>query len=341
MYYQGTPDRSRASTITIKAGEEVPSVEILMRQVVVYHVRGHVYNQITHHPGRESLVFLAAKGQFRDFNQNYVQVEKQDGSFDLKEVLPGSYVLAAAWFDQGKGYSTRLSLEVGNADVEGVALTISQGSTVNGRVIWDGKPSVEKDELTVSLQPTDTMPFEWNSARVNPDNSFILQNVGDGAYEVRTGGESKDCYLKDLQYAGSSGLEDGFTPIRGSGAPLEITLSSRGARVQGTVSDADGLPAAGVWVALVPDSAARQAKHRLYKSETTDQYGRFDLRGLTPGDYFLLSWTEVESGSWEDPAFLKPFIEKKQGEKISVQEGDTKNVNLVAIKTASTEQPKQ
>ena len=147
--------------------------------------------------------------------------------------------------------------------------------------------------------------------------------------------------MKDLQYAGSSGLEDGFTPIRGSGALLEITLSSRGARVQGNVTDDDGLPAAGVWVALVPDSAARQAKHRLYKSETTDQYGHFDLRGITPGDYLLLSWTEVETGAWEDPGFLKPFIEKKQGEKISVQEGDTKNVNLVAIRIANTEQPKE
>ena len=38
---------------------------------------------------------------------------------------------------------------------------------------------------------------------------------------------------------------------------------------------------------------------------------------------------------------MKEFIEKKKGESVSVQEGDTKSKNLVAIKNATTEQPKQ
>jgi hypothetical protein len=76
----------------------------------------------------------------------------------------------------------------------------------------------------------------------------------------------------------------------------------------------------------------------LYKSQSTDQYGRFDLRGIAPGDYKLFTWDEVEEGAWEDPDFLKPFEEK--GEKVSVQEGDSKSVNLTEIKTASPEQQK-
>jgi hypothetical protein len=104
------------------------------------------------------------------------------------------------------------------------------------------------------------------------------------------------------------------------------------------VTDDDGLPTPGVWVALVPDSEVRRSKHRLYKSETTDQYGHFDLRGIAPGGYLLFSWTEAEDGAWEDPEFLKPFLEKKKGQSISLQEGDTKSMNLVAIKDASAEQ---
>jgi len=44
----------------------------------------------------------------------------------------------------------------------------------------------------------------------------------------------------------------------------------------GTAADEDGLAAAGVWVVLVPDLAHR-TQDRLYKTLTTDQYGRFDL----------------------------------------------------------------
>jgi len=72
--------------------------------------------------------------------------------------------------------------------------------------------------------------------------------------------------------------------------------------------------------------------HRLYKSQSTDQYGRFDLRGIAPGDYKLFTWDEVEEGAWEDADFLKTFEET--GEKVSVQEGDSKSVNLTEIKTA-------
>jgi hypothetical protein len=341
MFYPGTPDRTKATAIAVKAGEEIPSVEILMRQVSVYHVRGHVYNQITHRPGTDAFVLLLPKsGQREDIGDTFTMVQKRDGSFDIPEILPGSYSLAAFWSDEGKHYLSRLSLEVGNADVEGVAVTIAPGTTVGGRVIWEGQPALERDELRIGVRPTDDSPIYFPGSRVNADGSFAIPDVGDGAYNAIPEGESKDCYVKDVEYAGRASLEDGFSVARGSAALLEITISSRGGRVQGTVTDDDGLPTSGVYVALVPDSEARRAKHRLYKSQTTDQYGHFDLRGIAPGDYLLFSWTEAEDGAWEDPEFLKPFLEKKKGERISLQEGDTKSMNLVAVKNASAEQQK-
>jgi hypothetical protein len=341
MFYPGTPDRTKATALAVKAGEEIPSVEILMRQVSVYHVRGRVYNQVTHRPGTDCLVLLLPRtGQREDFGETYTTVQKRDGSFDIPDILPGSYTLAGFWSDQSRHYVSRIPLEVGNANVEGVAVSIAPGTTVSGRVIWDGQPALERDELQISVQPTDNTPFFFPGSRVSPDGTFTLMDVGDGAYYATAYGESKDSYVKEVEYGGRASLEDGFGVVRGSAASLEITMSSRGARVQGMVTDDDGLPSSGVYVALVPDSETRRAKHRLYKAQTTDQYGHFDLRGIAPGDYFLFSWTETEEGAWEDPEFMKPFVEKKQGERISLQEGDTKSMNLVAIKSASAEQQK-
>ena len=140
-----------------------------------------------------------------------------------------------------------------------------------------------------------------------------------------------------MQYGGLSALEDGFTVKAGAAGTLEITLSSRGARVQGIINDSDGLPAVGVRVVLVPEPS-RRAQSRLFMEQTTDQYGHFELRGIAPGDYKLFSWEEAESGAWEDPEFLKPFEEK--GEKITLQEGDQKTMNLTAIRSKSPEWPK-
>jgi hypothetical protein len=335
-YYPGSPDPTRASTITVKAGEEIPSVEILLRPVTVFRIRGRVYNILSaKRSGAGVNIVLEPRNTglaWSSTQPNQVLVEKPDGSFEIPKVLPGSYVLTAFWFDDGKGYQARQSVEVGNADVDGMNLTIAPGVAISGRVIWDGKPSLERDELTVYASVAGSSMSISNEARITNNDLFVLKDVSEGTYRLSVYGQSKDCYLKAVRYGTSDGLEDGFTVIRGTQASLEVTISSHGARIQGTITDADKVPAAGLWVVLVPDEAHR-GQSRLYKQTTTDQFGHFDLHGIAPGDYKLFSWEEVEDGAWEDPDFLKPFEEK--GEKVSLEEGDVKTVDIVAIKTKS------
>jgi hypothetical protein len=339
MYYPGTPDVAKAIAVPVKSGEEIPSVEIFMRQLPVFRIRGHVYNQITHKPGTQTNVLLMPKAKTREWTggeqRNFVQ--KQDGSFEISDVLPGSYILIAFWFDEGQSHITRVPIDVGDADVEGILLTIAPGTDINGRIVWEGTPSIERDELSVMLESPETRINFVGSSHVTPGNTFVVKGVSDGVYLPRVWGQGKDCYIKDVQYAGASALDDGFTLNRGAVGTLEITISSRGARVQGSVADSDGLPAAGVHVVLVPDQS-RRTQYRLYETQTTDQYGHFELRGVTPGDYQLFSWEDAETGAWEDPEFLKPFEDK--GETVSLKEGDQKTINLTAIRTKAPEAPK-
>jgi hypothetical protein len=306
-----------------------------MREVAVFRIRGHVYNQITHKSGTQTEVFLMPKTRTREWGgEQRSLIQKQDGSFEIADVLPGSYVLTAMWFDEGKAHIARVPLDVGNADVDGVSITITPGTDISGRIIWEGAPSLEQDELSVMAEAPDSMFNFEGGARVTSTNAFVLKGVGDGTYVARVWGEGKDCYVKDVQYAGSSALIDGFAVKAGAAGTLEITISSHGARVQGTVADSDGLRAVGVRVVLVPEPS-RRAQSRLFKEQTTDQYGHFELRGIAPGDYKLFSWEEAESGAWEDPEFLKPFEGK--GEKITLEEGDQKTLNLTAIRTKTAE----
>lgn len=159
----------------------------------------------------------------------------------------------------------------------------------------------------------------------------------DGELRVRVFGQSEDSFVKAVRYGSADALTDGFTPRAGSGVTLEITLSSSGAHVQGSASDAGGLPAVGVWVVLVPEGKGREQRD-LYKTAQTDQHGQFQIRGAAPGDYKLFSWDQVEQGAWEDPDFLKPF--EGNGEKVTVEEGETKSVKVTTIKTASTQEQK-
>ena len=262
-----------------------------------------------------------------------LNVEKSDGSFEIAGVLPGSYTLSAFWFEDGRRYQARQSVEVGHADVEGVNLTITPGITIPGRIVWDGKPSLDRDELLVSIAAADSMVSFNTPARV-VGGSFVLRDVFEGTYRLRVIGQSKDCYVKSVRYGSSEALESGFAVFRGTQSSLEVTISSRGPRIQGAVEDKDNLPVTGVWVVLVPD-AARRDQSRLFQKAATDQLGHYLLKGIVPGDYKIFSWDEVEDGAWEDPDFLRTFEDR--GQKVSVEEGDTKTLDIVTIRTKVSE----
>jgi Carboxypeptidase regulatory-like domain len=333
-FYPGSADPTKAVALAIKAAEEIPSVEILLRPVEVFKIKGRVYSMLSRRSWDTTSLSLEQRGGGLQAGIPVRQalVDKPDGSFTIADVLPGAYVLIAYSYEDGRAYQARQNIDVGSADLEGVVITIAPPVAVSGRVVWEGPPSVERDPLAIVLNGADTTHALGSRARVTPQGGFTLYQVFEGPYRLGIAGQSKDCFVKAVRYGATDGLEDGFNVVRGANAQLEVTISSKGAHVQGTVTDADDLPAVGVWVVLVPDEAHR-SQSRFYKATTTDQNGHFDLQGIAPGDYKLFSWDEVETGAWEDPDFLKPFESK--GVNISFEEGDQKSEKLVTIRTKS------
>jgi hypothetical protein len=94
------------------------------------------------------------------------------------------------------------------------------------------------------------------------------------------------------------------------------------------VVDKDEKPVPGATVVLIPEPSRR---HRwdLYKPTTADQYGRFELQTLPPGEYKLFAWEDIEPTSWFDPEVLKEV--EKHGAAVTVRAnaGETVNVHLV------------
>ena len=153
----------------------------------------------------------------------------------------------------------------------------------------------------------------------------MLKDVHDGEFRLDAWGISKDCYIKEVRYSDSIVPDATIRVAKGSVGPLEITLSSRGAHVQGTVLNEDTLPAVSAWAVAIPEKKTRRASY----SANTDQYGHFEMRGLPPGKYKLFSWAGLQQGAWEDPEFLKEYEAKATV--IEVNEGDTKTVELKLI----------
>src|SRR5262249_48073474 len=153
-FYPGTYELAKAQSITVKSGDEIPSMDVTMRPTAVFRVKGHVTNTIPNpkhvdHP----MVFVTPRGgaiqnDSMTFSAN--NEVKKDGTFELPGVAPGSYIVQASVFQDDQQHSVTQSIEVGDADVEGLQLVISKGYTVTGHVRWDGTPGHPEDDVFVT-----------------------------------------------------------------------------------------------------------------------------------------------------------------------------------------------
>jgi Carboxypeptidase regulatory-like domain len=301
VYYPNTGAPDKASTFIVKEGEEIPSIDFLMKEITVYRIRGKVLNLISKH-GTENIQVV--------------------------------YTVSAMLFDENKTYSTQQDVDVVTADVDGLVLSLTAGATIPGRINWEGKPSQRKDGTSVYLE-SEMSRFGMGraDAHIDEDWQFTLKEVPDGTFRVHVVDLSEDCYIKEVRF-GDTVLPGRELRVRGAGANLEITVSSRGARVSGTVLNADSLPVSDAWVVAVPEVEKRKFLH-LFRARSTDQYGHFEIQGLAPGKYKLFSWEGIEAQAWEDADFLKDYEEK--GQEIEVRDDDQKSMDLKLLSAKDSE----
>jgi protocatechuate 3,4-dioxygenase beta subunit len=329
-YYPGTTDPSRAIPLEVKAGDELPGVDLTVEPVEGVRLSGVVMDATTSDPVPGALVMvLAAQGLVRDLVTARRETTAMDGTFTIRNVPPGSYQLVAIAAQQGAARAARLPLEVGRTDREGLALRLSATGTLSGRVRVEGQPNATLEGVRVNLRPRE-LPFALGSGgtRVDPDGTFTTNLLPGLTFEVTVTGMPAGYYVKSVQHGSQEVLDVGFDPASAPSAPLEIVLSPNGGSVEGRVLDAELLPLAGVTVVLAPEPSRRHLL-RLFHSTVTDTQGRFVLSGIAPGTYKLFAFDDLEPGIWQDPQFLLPY--EAQGTAVTVRENSRHSFELKLI----------
>ncbi|MCL6480480.1 MAG: carboxypeptidase-like regulatory domain-containing protein, partial [Firmicutes bacterium] len=308
-YYPGTTDPARAIPLEVRAGDELPGVDLLVEPVEGVRLRGVVVDAATNNPMPGAVVMvLAAEGLVRGLATARRETTAADGSFEIRNVPPGSYQLVALAMTQGESRVARLPLVVGRDDVEGLSLLLSAGGTVHGRARVEGQEGASLEGVRLNLRARE-MPFAFTgggSTRIGADGSFTIRILPGLTFDVTVAGLPAGYYLKSVQYGSQEVLDTGFDPAMAPAAQLEIVLSPNGGGVEGRVLDAELLPLAGVTVVLAPEPNRRHLL-RLFQTTTTDSQGRYVLSGIAPGTYKLFAFDDLEPGIWQDPQFLLPY----------------------------------
>lgn len=332
-YYPGTYDALQATSVSAKAGDEIP-VNLTLVPARTYRVRGTVTGLSA---GQKPAVELFSRGG--DTIRANASEIGPDGQFEIRGVAPGSYMLKMAAGADWLAATAHQDVNVVAADVEGIRLVPHPTFTLSGHFHLEGA-SVDATQYSVNLRaaevPDDmgffmSPDFFGSNATVDRQGNFSWKDINPGSYIVQVvGGGAQPFFLKSATLGGRD-VGAGFS-VSGP-ATLEVSVSTKGGTIEGAVAekDKDGetdRPVSDATVVAVPEEKYRKIPDR-FVTGSTDQHGRFMIRGLAPGSYTLYTWRDVEDGVWRDPDFLK--AQEANRTSVKVEEGSSQKADLKLI----------
>lgn len=347
-FFPGVTDISAAAPIEMGPGDQMQGLNLRLTKTHTVQVKGRVVNnsQLPPPGGRESTyttpdgqvfntgapnqVHLQPRSSLSPTANNVTTTSRPDGTFEFPSVAPGAYNLIAVVNPGNKAHATRQSLDVGNANIEGINLAINPGVTVSGHVRYDGDAPQPLPSLTVRLTPRETLPGvpAPQPAKVDADGNFRFDDINPELYNVNIN-TPQSLYLKSMRAGSSDAMVSGLDLGNGAGS-LDILLGTNPPQVGGSVlNPATQQPAAAVTVVLMPREKERQNQNYFYSTTNSDQYGNFTFNRVTPGEYMIYAWEDVQFGQWFDPDFMKAYEGK--GESVSAKEASPVNVKLTMI----------
>jgi hypothetical protein len=264
------------------------------------------------------------------------------GQFIVRGLIPGDYAIRV---DSGAHASTAaperevayVPLRIASSNIEGLVVVTSKTARVRGRVTFeDGAPEALPKSMSVTVVfdlSTSRMILAGSpSADVKDDLTFELTGMF-GPHMLTMRGLAPGYVVRAVRY---DGRDITYLPTdfkdSSEARPVEIVLSSRGARLTGRVHDDRGNPTREGVVALFPADSARWNQESLNAGQASiKDDGTFRIGPVPPGEYVILAMSP-EAVSWlisgsRDAASVIGAIAER-GERITLGESEQKAIDL-------------
>ena len=336
-YYPGVSSPNEARPVAVGLGAEVLDINFNILLVRTSGISGHVTNPdgSATTAGNVNLApeGAAATGRGRGFGGNYGGSIQWDGAFSIVNVPPGRYVLRARGDDSDMPVFAMQPISV-DGDRDDLTVILAPGATLTGTLSFQATQSALLPDVTqfrITTTPTDLSSFGPNgNARVDRAGTFTLDGVPAGSRWIRAQ-SPRGWMLTSVMVDGREMVD---TPLDVSSGQhigsISMVFTDKLPEIDGTVTDERGTPITEYTILAFPtDSTLWRPQARQVMTTRPDQNGKFQIRGLPSGEYFLAAVDPAEQGEWFEPAFLDEH--RTGAARLTLGEGDIKTQDLRII----------
>jgi hypothetical protein len=280
-----------------------------------------------------------------------------DGTFSIQNVPPGPYTLTAQLpmqpFDAGFVAAVRdaapaagglppnavlreqmmsrmpetasMPLVVTSEGLSGITLTTRRGGRVTGRFIVDtGVTRPLPTGLIARLQTSGTGNLQMRMSGDNPTGEFQLAGVS-GLSRVEVDGVPDGWAVKTILLDGEDVTDEPFD-LAGKTAMLRVVMTDRVTSLTGTVQSNREIRDH-IVVVFAEDATKWTAPSRFVRTTRADADGRFEIRGLPPGERYLAAALDyLEDGEEQDRQLLGQL--RSRATAVTLGDGEQRSIQL-------------
>ena len=330
-YYPGTVNVDEAQSITVGLSEVANATFALVPQRMT-RVSG-VVRSSQGKPIAASLSLRTHSGT--SMSMRGLSTSDANGVFSASNIPPGEHFIevnARTADDE----SAMVPITAGGQDITDLIITTGPGATISGQVIFEGGGPADKSFRVNATSPDPGGPpltrvYDSTQGLVDEKGRFQIRGLsGRAIFTVfpAVPGPAPVWFLKSVTLNGEdiTDMPLDVSTVK-EGSSIDILLTDKQTRLSGTVKDSRGQPVIDYSVAIFPEQLPEGAVGGRYtRVARPDQQGRFETRGLPPGNYVAAAVESLEQGGHWDPAFRKHV--EPTATRFRLTEGQAATINL-------------
>ena len=334
-FYPGTVSADLAQAVSIGVGEE-QAIQLPMVASRMGRVSGVVVDSEGRPAGGASITLVTVSGT--SMSSSSVGTSAPDGSFTANGIPPGEHTLRVTYRSGAEGESGSAPIMVGGDDVTGLQIALGGGTTISGRVSFEGTTPRTGAAAAprVTLQQTDQ---QRQMAFLGGPTDPLANGTIDDEGNFRLSGASGRVFLNvtppqpgwSIKSVVLDGEDVTDVPIDLTGRQalndVRIVMTDTQTTVSGQVTNERGQPVTDYVVVIMrAEQKEPVIASRSIRVVRPDTNGRFQTRGIRPGRYVATAVEALEQGRQFAPEYQQRL--RLSAKEFNLGEGETTTVDL-------------